>query len=661
MSYLISNFAFTLTATFILGLLLGWVMWGHLKNKLVALETDWQHRYKNLDNDLCTVVEDFSELEQKLKKKSSRISTLNDERNNLTEQLGVSKAILQKANSEIEQLKSQLGQITAQFHVSTKELDKYKQELSSIRENPNESEHLKSLLGEATKRYNKNSSELKNKQDEITLLKLKFDETKKLVESLNKEVGHLRSKLLKRDKEFENQIQVSSDLKIELNKKKIALQDIQVKLDTYKNSETDAEEIHQRDEIIKNLQLNISELSGLQKSFESREKEISDLEHALQLKQELNSNLNAQIQDATQRIETAETELSDTKKRNQDLESSIRQRDNSIAALETELTKLSNEIPPLRDNLDKRDERITQLKQDVNTLQQKIPAFRSTITARDAHIRELENFIKDAQKAILKPASRSTVLNGNGHGNGIANGNGHANGAHHNNVVHINGNGNSRITRNGNVLLKTNGASQADPLTSSDNLNEKSPNKNVTKQKIKSYGLKVPSRKPDDLKLISGVGVALEKTLHKCGIYYFEQIAGFTRKDVAAVDDMLNFKGRIDRDEWIKQAKILIRGGTYIRKVPNKKNTTRKRRMKALGMKRPTGELDDLQLINGVGPKLERKLHRLGIYHYEQIAGFTAEDIELLDSKLKTYKGRVKRDKWPMQARRLHKEFHLNP
>ena len=161
MSYLISNFAFTLIATFILGLLLGWSLWGRLKNKVAALETDWQRRYKNLDNELCTVVEDFGELEQKLNKKSFRINSLNKEKNGLAEQLDSSKALIQQANSEIEQLKNHLGQTTAQYHVTSKELDKYKQELSSMHEDPNESEHLKLLLGEATKRYNKNSAELK--------------------------------------------------------------------------------------------------------------------------------------------------------------------------------------------------------------------------------------------------------------------------------------------------------------------------------------------------------------------------------------------------------------------------------------------------------------------------------------------------------------------
>ena len=224
------------------------------------------------------------------------------------------------------------------------------------------------------------------------------------------------------------------------------------------------------------------------------------------------------------------------------------------------------------------------------------------------------------------------------------------NGINHDNIIHINGNGKNKS--------QTNGSTRTTLVKNTTSLSNKRKNDTPTKQKIKSYGLKKPTRKPDDLKLISGIGVVLEKTLHKFGIFYFEQIAGFTRKDVAAVDDMLNFKGRIDRDEWIKQAKVFMRGGTYTRKKTTHKPS--KRRIKPLGMKRPTGELDDLQLINGVGPKLERKLHRLGVYHFEQIAEFTAEDIELIDSKLKTYKGRVKRDKWPKQARKLHKEYHSN-
>ena len=388
-----------------------------------------------------------------------------------------------------------------------------------------------------------------------------------------------------------------------------------------------------------------------------------------------------ELADAKKHIPALNNEITSLRERIPSLESSLKQRDSSISALEGEISRLAKEFPPLRDKLDTRASQAEDLKQQVYTLQQKIPALKSTIAARDAHIRELEVFIKDAQKAVLEPANQAFTHNGNGNGNGNGkingngNGNGHyngkttnGNGAANGNVIHLNGasklNGNNGAHKS-NGTASTNGKSMQNGSAKPTEVNNKAATK-TTKRKIKSYGLKKPTRKPDDLKLISGIGEALERTLHKSGIFYFEQIAGFNRKDVAAVDKLLNFKGRIDRDNWIKQARSLVRSTknstTATKKAPQKRvsQRSRKPKIKPLGMKRPTGELDDLQLINGVGPTLERKLHRLGIYHYEQIAHFTAEDIELIDSKLKTYKGRVKRYKWPMQARRLHKEFHAD-
>lgn len=70
-----------------------------------------------------------------------------------------------------------------------------------------------------------------------------------------------------------------------------------------------------------------------------------------------------------------------------------------------------------------------------------------------------------------------------------------------------------------------------------------------------------PQGAADDLKLISGVGPKLEKTLNGLGFWHFSQIAKWKKSDVAIVDDELSFKGRIERDDWIKQAKALAKGG----------------------------------------------------------------------------------------------------
>jgi len=70
-----------------------------------------------------------------------------------------------------------------------------------------------------------------------------------------------------------------------------------------------------------------------------------------------------------------------------------------------------------------------------------------------------------------------------------------------------------------------------------------------------------PAEGADDLKQISGVGPKLEKLLNSLGIYKFAQIAAWSAADVAWVDARLTFKGRIERDDWMRQAKKLAAGG----------------------------------------------------------------------------------------------------
>ena len=66
--------------------------------------------------------------------------------------------------------------------------------------------------------------------------------------------------------------------------------------------------------------------------------------------------------------------------------------------------------------------------------------------------------------------------------------------------------------------------------------------------------------KADDLKKIGGVGPKLEEKLNNLGIYHYDQIAAFTPENIAFVDETLNFKGRIERDDWLSQAKALAEG-----------------------------------------------------------------------------------------------------
>ncbi|MBX2804767.1 MAG: 50S ribosomal protein L21 [Hyphomicrobiales bacterium] len=64
----------------------------------------------------------------------------------------------------------------------------------------------------------------------------------------------------------------------------------------------------------------------------------------------------------------------------------------------------------------------------------------------------------------------------------------------------------------------------------------------------------------DDVKLIGGVGPALEKKLADAGIKSLKQIAEWTDADIERIDGELDLKGRVAREEWVEQAKELIAG-----------------------------------------------------------------------------------------------------
>ncbi|MEO3385688.1 NADH-quinone oxidoreductase subunit E [Mesorhizobium sp. CAU 1741] len=79
-------------------------------------------------------------------------------------------------------------------------------------------------------------------------------------------------------------------------------------------------------------------------------------------------------------------------------------------------------------------------------------------------------------------------------------------------------------------------------------------------------GVEKPDQ-PDDLKLISGVGPKLEGVLNGLGIYSYAQVASWNQAERDWVDRYLKFRGRIDRDDWVRQAEALAKGGEaeYIR------------------------------------------------------------------------------------------------
>jgi predicted flap endonuclease-1-like 5' DNA nuclease len=199
--------------------------------------------------------------------------------------------------------------------------------------------------------------------------------------------------------------------------------------------------------------------------------------------------------------------------------------------------------------------------------------------------------------------------------------------------------------------------------------------------------------KPDDLLRISGVGPKNEKILHSLGYFHFDQIAAWTPENVSWVDDHLKFNGRIDREEWINQCRLLAAGneaeftrlygtggegnkesGLRTVRGPQERAETAAPAAKLMAaqssaedekaaaagkMNKPKGiakarggKADNLQRISGIGPKNESILHSLGFFHFDQIAAWTATEVNWVDDHLR-FNGRIKREEWIRQARLL--------
>jgi len=68
---------------------------------------------------------------------------------------------------------------------------------------------------------------------------------------------------------------------------------------------------------------------------------------------------------------------------------------------------------------------------------------------------------------------------------------------------------------------------------------------------------------------------------------------------------------------------------------------------------RPRQEMDDLKQISGIGPKLEEILNANGIFQFQQIADWQDADVQAMEELLPAFRGRIRREDWVGQARRL--------
>ena len=188
------------------------------------------------------------------------------------------------------------------------------------------------------------------------------------------------------------------------------------------------------------------------------------------------------------------------------------------------------------------------------------------------------------------------------------------------------------------------------------------------KERSKSIDFKVLGRakasEKDDLQVIKGIGPFIEEKLNALGIYTYLQISKMTDKLEDQVNEAIEFfPGRVKRDQWVNQAKILLgedvkldekalKQAEELARVAAKAETID---FATLGVA-SASEKDDLKTIKGIGPFIEEKLYALGIYTFEQISKMTAKIEEEVNVAIEFFPGRVKRDEWAKQAKKLHKD-----
>ena len=168
----------------------------------------------------------------------------------------------------------------------------------------------------------------------------------------------------------------------------------------------------------------------------------------------------------------------------------------------------------------------------------------------------------------------------------------------------------------------------------------------------------------DDLQVIKGIGPFIEEKLNALGITTYRQLANMTSELETQVNEAIEFfPGRVKRDQWVAQAKILLGEDVKLDEKALKQAEELERiAQKAEGIDfgilgvASASEADDLQRIKGIGPFIAEKLNALGIFKFTQLANMTSEIEEEVNIAIEFFPGRVKRDEWVKQAQNFLKE-----
>ncbi len=612
------------------GLFAGWLFWRWRRTPITAAEWEThgetddadqtaffalrkEHEEMQAERDEVTLK--VSALESKIETQANEISTANLSTKQANEQLAIAKKELESKN-ELESKPTTAALAITATEQSTAELE------AKLAKANSEKEALAAKVTAAD-----------NQAQQLTAANIEL--TQKLEQS--QEAHNDRDAVIAKNKQLEDELSrkqqdlsLSENTNTELERTKTELASLDAKFKNFQASavahrQTNDQQQEQQRARIEKLQAELTDEKQRNASANDDAQKIVELQAQLQ-----RANASAtELADAKNNITNLNTELLETKTKlaeanalssnnNNQPDNALRETQKSLAEVNAYLSRERAKNAALEASLARKNAITPAPVTDISV--GTIKKLKSDLATKEERITELEK--KIASKAAKKASDKAKKANASKDGK-----------------------------KPGNKPRK--------------------PNKNVWQKGKTKLGTPGCDHK-DDLTAINGIGPKIQKVLNQHGIKSWEQLATLTAADIKTVDEALkDFSGRIKRDEWVPQAKAIMRNGHQPLNAKAKPATAKKPKVKkAAGTKKKSawqkgkttfgtpGSLhrDDLKVINGIGPVIEKSLNRRGIRSWEQLASLVAKDVKAIDEAL-DFPGRIAREQWVKQAKDLVRRY----
>ena len=635
-----------------------------------------QKKFKNYQ---ASVISDRQNSDQEKEKLQSRISELESQISSSAENENIIRELEQKNTTLVEQLKAQsdasaqdksnISQLESQVLELNRRSAEVDRTISALSEMKQEKVRLQTRITELESTLSERNtalSESASLTSELTQAKTTIAENDEEKSELNSRIAELESQLQSArqqtaaantaekgkleglQRQLNQANNEASEEKSELNSRITALES-QLQSERQQTAAANTAEKGKLEDLQRQLDQAINEASEEKSELNSRITALeSQLQSARQQAAAANATENGKLEDLKRQLDQANNAASQ-----------LNQAKANMATLNTQLNEARMKIAQsseAEENLSSTNRRNNELSRENEELKRQAALTQTTAPESRQELRELQRKYAEVTAQFNEERRRSQRLASE--------------------LVNKSAAVNSPVTQISEGQLKKLKAQNASKDKHIAELEKKLKNKSAKRKQKNAWQkgttkLGTPgSDHKDDLTAINGIGPKIEKVLNKLGIKSWEQLACMSAAEVTMVDQALeDFPGRIKRDKWVSQAKAIIRNGHRPVKKNSKtktKSAKKPKRSKSSKKAWQQGETrfgtpgsihrDDLKVINGIGPVIEKALNRRGIRAWEQLATLKAQDVKNIDEAL-DFPGRIKREEWVQQAKALVKQF----